>query len=445
MKAIFLLIALYTIAGKDAQPSGDIPAGSTCVYEQSGNRSGQMTAGNDLRLTIGGYEGLWLHSITLSMRSNTSAGAGELRLTLGESVLWTISDAPFSDASWAGAYSTEWVDLKQRFTWLKVNEGNELNLHIQASQNSLYLQSVAVEYSKPQAEKYKVSFKTYSSVTIPPMTEDEENAGVVLPTVPVNAASWQFFGWAHEAIDSSDRMPAVYKPGTTFHPESDCTLHAVYVQKGEPQPWLPTDDLEQDDYMIAIYEPGSSFMLHAIGAVENDMLAAVNQTLYSDENGWVAMPQSALTSDAVYTLGVRNDTLSIRHKATDSPVKLASGNKLSSSGTNTWIITPMNVESDDMPRFSISGRAGSKRYYLSYYIGTDAMFYFRPTNDANQPHDLLLYALNDMGETTYLYTSFALANHLETNPIDNPNTYQMQLGPYKFVIKGGKKYMQINE
>lgn len=444
MKSLFLLIALYTISGKQAVPSGDLPSGSLCTYEQTGNRSGQMTAGNELTFTLSGYDGLWLHSVTLSMHSNTSAGAGSMQLTLGESVLWSIEDASFDDPSWAGAYSTSWVDLKQRLTWVKVNDGAELVLHIQASKNSLYLQSVAVEYSAPQEEVFTVSFETYTSGHLPSLTETGANSGVELPEMWIDDATWQFYGWSSTPIEKAEQTPAVYKPGTIFYPSANCTLHAVYVRQGEQQPWLPTDDLTMDDYMIALYEPVTGLMLHAIGAVENGMLATVNQTLYYDE-GQVAFPQEMCSGDAIYTLSVVHDTLTIRHKATNTAVKPASGGKFSPSGSNVWTIAPMEVTSDQMPRFCISGMAGAKVYYVSFYLGTDAEFYFRPTADAGQQHDLLLYALADMGETSLFYSSYAFGTGSETLYTDEPTTYQMLIGPCKLMIKDGKKYMQINE
>lgn len=444
MKSLFLLIALYTISGKQAIPSGEIPTGSSCVYEQTGNKSGQMTAGNELTLRISGYDGLWLHSVTLSMHSNTSAGAGELQLTLGESTLWSISDAPFNDESWAGSYSTEWVDIKKRFAWLTVKEGAELTLHIKASKNSLYLQSVAVEYSAPQEETFTVSFETFSSANIPSMTESAANAGVDLPGMSVNDNQWRFFGWSPEPTEETNQIPAVYKAGTTFHPTANCTLYAVYVREGELQPWLPTDDLSQDDYLIAMYEPVTAYMMHAIGPVENGMIATVNQFLSCDD-GWVSMPLEAYSPDAIYTLSVKNDTITIRHKATNTVVRPASGGKFISSGSNVWTITPTSVATDNMPRYVLSGIVGSKRYYWSFYLGTDALIYFRPTDNADQQHDLLFYAVSDMGEVVNYYTSYAFGNGLDTNYIDNIPSYMMQFGPYRLTIKDGKKYMQINE
>ena len=63
MKAIFLLIALYTIAGKDALPSGDIHAGASYEYAQTGSRSGQMTADNSIMLRLTGFAGCTLQGV----------------------------------------------------------------------------------------------------------------------------------------------------------------------------------------------------------------------------------------------------------------------------------------------------------------------------------------------------------------------------------------------
>ncbi|MBQ5379639.1 MAG: hypothetical protein IIU10_05440, partial [Paludibacteraceae bacterium] len=372
MKAFFLLIALYTISGKQAVPSGDIPAGSSCVYEQTDGRSGQLTAGNSLMLTLSGCEGMTLHSVTLRMHSNTRSGAGEMTMAIGEAPIWMIYDASFSDEAWYGDYSKEWVDISQSFSGLYVPEGDDITLQISASENSLYLQSVQLNYSAPQPKTYTVSFDTHIAQTIEPVTELEASGGIILPDIELNDANWRFYGWANEAVDDSEQAPSVCRAGSMYFPSSDCTLHAVYVQESDVQPWLPTDDLLLEDYLIALYTPGSELMLHATGPVTNGMLETVSQILPM-ENGWVSMPLDQISADAVYTLHVKDDTLTIRHKATDTPVLLVNGGKFASSTVtnNAWIISPSVVEGDDMPRYVISGIAGSKLYYISYNLAAD--------------------------------------------------------------------------
>lgn len=447
MKSLFLLIALYTITGKQAVPSGDIPAGSSCTYEQSGSRSGQMTAGNDLTLTLSGYDGMILQSVTLQMKSNSAAGGGELTMTVGSSNVWTIANAQFNTAQWAGAFTTDWVDISHSLNGLAVPDGAPIVLHISASQNSLYLQSVAVNYLAPQAEKYTVSFCTYSSEHVSPLTEEQPNAGVVLPSVPVSDAQWLFYGWAAQPVVETTTLPQVNFAGSIYYPTGNCTLYAVYRQYGEQLPWYPTDDLTLGDYLIALNNAASSTAWLAIGAVDNGMLATV-QVNYSSDDNWLSLPHRYNEPDAVYTIAVTGDTLTIRHKATNTAVLLATTGKFakSSSGNNAWIIRPCEIEPDvdAMPEFVISGTAGGKEYYVSYYWGNDAVMYFRPTTDAAQPHNLLLFALSDMVETATVYSSYAFGTAVDTPAIDY-QPYTINFGSYKLIIHNGHKYLQINQ
>ena len=359
MKTLFLLIALYTISGKQAEPSGDIPAGSSCAYEQSGSKSGQMTAGNDLTLTLNGYGGIQLQSVSLSMKSNTSDGAGQLQLKVGDTSVWSISDAAFSSTSWAGAYSTEWVSLTHSLGGMVVPQDAPITLHIQASQNSLYLQSVAVEYVGEQAEKHTVTFNTHVSQRISAITEEQPDGGVILPDLVLEDDDWQFFGWSPVPVDDSDQLPTVFTPGSIFHPTEDCTMHAVYVQYGEQQPWLPTDDLTQEDYLIALYEPVTQMLWTAVGDVQKGMVASVSKTIEAID-GWVAMPHELCTDNAVYTLAVAHDTLTIRHKASNSLVALAADAK--GNFTKTYSGLPWKIAADQtdgaMPAYDVFGMIG---------------------------------------------------------------------------------------
>ena len=450
MKSLFLLIALYTISGKQAVPSGDIPAGSSCVYEQTGSRSGQLTSGNELTLTLSGYDALQLQSVTLQMRSNTSAGAGGLQMKIGNSEVWTISDKPFSDAAWNGAYSTEWVSVSHSLGGTVVPDNASITLSITASKNSLYLQSVALEYTDSRAETsaYTVSFVTYSSVRVSPLKESQPGAGVVLPDVQPDDASWRFYGWANSPVDDGDREPAVYVAGTVYHPISDCMLYAVYMQSGEQQSWLPTDDLSAGDYVIALYEPKNGVMWCATGAVEDNGMLATERFSVPAENGWASLPFGKVSASNIYTLAVKHDTLTIRHKATDSAICMSMstvGKFAKSSSGIAWIIQPSAVESDAMPQFAISGVLGGETYYVSYYLGADGELYFRPIKSESQPHNLLLYAVDEYIPATATYTSYAFGNGLENNYLNSQSAYHVQMGTYMLTIKDGKKYLQINE
>lgn len=445
MKSLFLLIALYTITGKQAVPSGEVPAGASCVYEQSGTKSGQMTAGNDITLTLYGYDRCMIQSVRLMMHSNKSAGAGELQMTIGQTVVWSISDAAFNAPSWAGAYSSDWVDITHDLNNTKVPKNSPVTLHIRASQNSLYLQSVELTYTAAEAEVYTVQFDTHIPQQVAPATEQKPGAGVALPDVPIDDPNWRFYGWARTSCYGSDMPVETYQVGTRFYPEDDCTLHAVYMQGEEQQPWYPTDNLTSGDYMITLYEPVSGTMLVASGSVTNGCIPATAHTLYMD-NGWVSMPVEACMQQNIYTLQVIGDTVSILHQATDKPVCLSNSGKLAVTTTNNqWQATPCNADNDAMQHYAISATAGSGTYYISFGLSDDLQYRFQATSDPAYKHDLLLFALADRVETAVRYSSFPFGGDVTNTNTDNSHEYRMNIGVHTLIIKNGKKYVQINE
>lgn len=444
MKSLFLLIALYTITGKQAVPSGDIPEGATCTYVQTARNNGQMTAGNTIDLTIDGYDGVTLQSVTLMMKSNKASGAGELQMKVGNADVWNIADQAFNSSSWAGKYSTDWMEISHSLDGRVVPKGAAITLHIMASANSLYLQSVKLNYQPAQPQSYTVSFNTHISQDVPSVTESQPNTGIVLPSVALSDPKWMFYGWAENPYGMVNDVPMTYDAGEIYYPASDCVLHAVYAERIEDHPWWPTDDLNQGDYLIALYEPVTGTFIYACGGVDKGEIAAVNTHKEANE-GWVAM-SADVPYEAVYALSVSHDTLIIRHRATNTSVSLASGGSFGTaqSTANKWIISPCESELDAMPHYAISGTANGVTYYISFYGKSEGMS-FRPTSDATMKHDLLLYAVNDLVVEEVHYTSFPFGGGVDNQHTDAMPAYKMHIGPYMLTIKNGKKYLQINE
>ena len=448
MKAIFLLIALYTIAGKDAQPSGDIPAGASYEYTQTGSRSGQMTADNSIMLRLTGFTGCTLQGVTLEMKSNTSAGAGWLRFTIGDEMVWYIDDAAFSSQAWAGAYSTEWVEISHALNGRKIEEYEEIQLHIGASVNSLYIQSVAIDYTAAEPQAYTVRFATHVSEQVDAITERNAGAGVLLPDVQYEDENWQFKGWTETPTMETTVRPRQWQAGETYYPQQNCTLHAVYVSKDaeEEEYWWPADELSTGDYLMTLYVPEAYTMYQATGEVTNGMIAALQYHFYDVAESPIAM-QAGYTANEVYTLTMLTDsTLSIKHKATNKGVNLGSGGKFKTSGSGSWKVRSRYNETDQMTYHHLSGENGGKEYVISLYLANDGEIYFRPVTGV-QDYALLLYALDDEPQYTETkYTSYPLGfDAIEATKTDAPMTYRMNMGAVTLIIQNGQKYLQINE
>lgn len=143
------LTATYSVESTTSvSSSGDFPSGSTATYVQTYGTKFQMTSGNSCTFTLAGYEGCRITGITLSMKSNKSAGAGSLSVTAGETMLCEIGNSTFE--GWYGDYSTTYVDVKPKMSNVDyiISKGENVVVHIAATVNSLYCNGLSVEYER---------------------------------------------------------------------------------------------------------------------------------------------------------------------------------------------------------------------------------------------------------------------------------------------------------
>ena len=152
LMAVFAVQAetvIYTVNSTSAvSVSGVAPSGSSATYESTYGTKFQLTGGNSMTLTLSGYAGYKITGITLSMRSNSSKGAGSYSMVAGETTISSITDAKFNTANWYGAWSTSYVDVTPTMTNsdYTIANGEDVVITIAASANSLYCQSFTIEY-----------------------------------------------------------------------------------------------------------------------------------------------------------------------------------------------------------------------------------------------------------------------------------------------------------
>lgn len=105
-----------------------------------------------MTLTLSGYNGKKITSITLSMKSNASKGAGYLDVKAGSTVLSSIgsssSGIKFNDELWHGSWTTSFVDVTPTMTndSYLIQDGEDVTIVIGATANSLYCQSFTLNY-----------------------------------------------------------------------------------------------------------------------------------------------------------------------------------------------------------------------------------------------------------------------------------------------------------
>lgn len=142
----------YNVTAKDAvtvdTTLNAAPSDSTATYSNtysySADNPGQLTKGKSSTLTLTGYAGTVIKSITLSMKSNKSAGSGSLSIKIGSTEVDSIATGAFYK-NWYSSYSQSYVDIKRDIN-ASVGEGESITIVIAATVNSLYCQSYTIEY-----------------------------------------------------------------------------------------------------------------------------------------------------------------------------------------------------------------------------------------------------------------------------------------------------------
>ena len=222
----------YTLSSTTTiEQSGTPPKSSSAIYKRTAKagQKGQMTADNSTRLELRGWDDYIIKEVELQMHSNMKSGAGSLSVVVGMDTLWQIDNQPFSDESWAGEYSTDWLPITRSMnTIVKENECIEIN--ISATENSLYINSYTIYYAVPQC--YTVTFHTGLDTCPPPLTQSAPDKPLILP-VWQDTAEWYFLGWSEEEVLENQLTMPLLSAGDTYFPCKNTTLWSVYSNRRE--------------------------------------------------------------------------------------------------------------------------------------------------------------------------------------------------------------------
>ena len=143
----------YTVRSKTSvSTSGIAPEGSSITFKSTSvNGNDQISCGNSQTYTIKGFEGCTIKKVVLSMHSNSSKGAGTFSLKAGTTELAAIKNSTtfdkwYNNTSYSTSYKDVTVSLTNDSYTIKANE--DVVIVINASANSLYCQSVTIEYEQ---------------------------------------------------------------------------------------------------------------------------------------------------------------------------------------------------------------------------------------------------------------------------------------------------------
>jgi hypothetical protein len=210
--------ATYTVESTSAvSVSGTVPDDSEAVYASTYGTKCQLIGGTSMTLTLKGYEGATITGLILSMKSNARGGAGSLNVTCGGAVLAEIADAAFSDPSWNGAYTTEYVDIAVPVAAGAVS--GDVVIKLAASANSIYCQSFTVEY-EPGEPEFTVSLDANGfELTL--------GEGKTVTATAENGEGEITYSWSSETLELNGSGPALEIPGNLEAGEYAATVTAT--------------------------------------------------------------------------------------------------------------------------------------------------------------------------------------------------------------------------
>lgn len=223
--------------------NGTAPYGSSVAFSTTYTDKNQLISTKIQTLTLSGYDRVSISNITLSMKSNSSSGAGKLYYSTDNGKTWTFIiggdswGVKFNNSVWYGSWSTSYVDISKDVT---INcSSSKVLIRIEATENSLYCQSFKLTYSVPSyTVAWEANGKNWTGVSHgSPSTSVDYNAKPsILPTAPISSDcdnSKIFVGWTNAPYSHASTAPTVLFSSIEGAPRitSNTTFYAVFANR----------------------------------------------------------------------------------------------------------------------------------------------------------------------------------------------------------------------
>lgn len=153
----------YAQASKSETVNLPNPNGAKVQFSTTYTNTYQLTNGHSMTYSFSGFDGCTITSITLKMRSNKDAGSGYIEIKVGNDAKYkeigksingiNITNKKVSTFNdWYGSYhydAANYASIVPVISSTTVGKGENLIITIGATVNSLYCQSVTIDYEKP--------------------------------------------------------------------------------------------------------------------------------------------------------------------------------------------------------------------------------------------------------------------------------------------------------
>ena len=132
-----------------------------------------------------------------------------------------------------GGHQT-WIHKSIDLTGVSSGNTVTINLGIRGNNTNYFVDNIKLK-ARVVEQGFTVQFNPGAGVNDTEfLIEDEPESGITVPaaaspTTEANNASWSFYGWAETVVHETEVAPNVEAPSSTYHPESNITLYAVYT------------------------------------------------------------------------------------------------------------------------------------------------------------------------------------------------------------------------
>ena len=433
---ISILTATYTVeSSSSVAVSGEAPMNSTAVYSRTATtgQKGQMTAGNSTTLQLTGWDGYIIDSVVLSMHSNTSQGAGSLQIHIGKNMVWGIENDDFASKSWNGSFTKNWVDILCPID-AKVNSSDVIEIYIEASKNSLYINSYTIFYTPPAPKSHQVFLESGMSDGSVVLIEESIGSGVILPEL-CDTLEWIFLGWSENEIIESDVCPMLLLAGEYYYPKKDCTLWAVYA---DSDGLISTINCQSGDYVVA-----SAYWNRALaGSVENKIIPTVSAEIKNYENGEYGLAVGARDNMVYHIDFMEDSTLYIKHVMTNKYIGYKDGNLCNDQSVWRYRVLSdgsfgLYYEDDALYRMLFVG-LGKSEDVAAYAVRIE-LSSMRNNGVILFPAKKILFTSWPFGKLDGVENIVILPNEM------NSHEHIMYFGNYVLRIKNGEKQLIVNK
>mgnify|MGYP002852133457 CR=1 FL=1 len=208
---------------------GEQPKGAVAIFDNpygatTGNRYNQVPRNKTATLYLQGWEGCTVNSVTLNMCSNAKSGSFALKVTNGETTLYTMSAKDFSSDDWYGQWVSKdlgvYVDLTKEMQLSQALSDEELAIAIVGgtSEGSVYINRITIDYTPSAAGTESAMSWSYSKLE----KKDAINDGDVVIMYRSGSAAGDIDG-----ISTSHYLDAIGVASTSSLYEPDVSIFTL--------------------------------------------------------------------------------------------------------------------------------------------------------------------------------------------------------------------------